>query len=724
MSKRHSTELATHKLLTNKRLCKIAAAIAFPSTLMFAASFPLVAAQEQASAETDIEKIVVTARGRAENIQNIPESITSFNAQQIERAGIKSFRDVADLTPNLSQLDNFRPGLARIQIRGLITPQVGDAPLAFVVDGITASDLEFMNQQLFDIERIEILRGAQGALYGRGAIGGAVNITTRRPTNDFEAKVSASIASGSDLRLSGVASGAVVEDQAYFRVGAYKRDYDGQVNNTFLNQKVDFHEASSVFGKLSIDVSDDSILDLNGRLTNTESGIGYYQPVEVNSVEDFSLQVEHNVPGLDTRDLAEFSARFSHEFDTSTLELVAGYSESDQSGFSDGDFSNQESDFDGFYFAGAQENILKVESTTFEARLKSSGDTRLRWAVAAFAQERTRNSEFHSYDDLAGNQPQTRADFDDSLIAFSILDDNSSTWALSTQLNYDFTDQLELTAALRYDTDDRESFDSRFVEDTFEQKTFSELQPKFSAAYQISPETLIYGGYSRGFRSGGFNEPHPDISRTFDKEVSDSFEVGFKTSVLDGSGTFNFALFRIDQENAQITRFNGETFTLENISVDEVTTQGIEFELSVQANDSLTLMANGGVIDSDIQAFTERPDLIGASLPHVADYNLNLVAEYEYEMSTDFDLILRADVNHNGPRIFSFDTPDIASSKQTFINLRATFEADVWSVTAFADNLTDERQIEDLVLLGNSVVSLGRFPNIGSSFGVQLNYNF
>jgi iron complex outermembrane receptor protein len=705
------------------RLNKITTALIVPSTLLFVANSQLVAAEE--SLDNTFEKIVVTARGRVESLQEIPESITSFNAKQIERAGIKSFRDVADLTPNLSQLDNFRPGLARIQIRGLITPQVGDAPLAFVVDGITASDLEFMNQQLFDIERIEILRGAQGALYGRGAIGGAVNITTRRPTNDFEARFNTSFASGSDMRLSGVASGAVVEDQVYFRVGAYRRDYDGQLDNTFLNQTVDFHEENSVFGKLSIDVSDDSILDLNARLTNTESGIGYYQAVDANSVEDFSLQVEHNVPGLDTRDLSEFSARFSHDFEASTLELVAGYSESDQSGFSDADFSNQESDFDGFYYAGAQENILKVESTTFEARLKSNDDTRLRWAVAAFMQERSRDSEYHNYDDLVGNQPMNRADFDESLIVFSILDDNSSSaWALSTQLNYDFTDQIEVTAAIRYDTDDRESFDSRFVEDTFEQKTFSELQPKFSVAYQMNTDTLFYGGYSRGFRSGGFNEPHPDVSRTFDKELSDSFELGLKTSVFDGNGTFNFALFRIDQQDAQITRFNGDTFTLENISVDDVSTQGIEFEFSVQASDNLTLMANGGIIDSDIQAFAERPDLIGYSLPHVADYNLNLVAEYEYAMSSELELILRADVNHTGPRIFSFDIADIESSKQTILNLRATFEAEAWSVTAFADNLTDERQVEDLILLGNSVVSLGRFPNIGSSFGVQFNYDF
>ncbi len=705
------------------RLNKFLAGLIVPSTLLFGATAQLTAAEE--ALEAAIDEVIVTARGREESLQEIPESITTFNAAQIERAGIKSFRDVADLTPNLSQLSNFRPGLARIQIRGLITPQVGDAPIAFVVDGITASDLEFMNQELFDIERIEVLRGAQGALYGRGAIGGAVNITTKKPTNDFEARVSTSFASGSDKRVSGVASGALVEDQVYFRVGAYSRDYDGQISNTFLNEKADFHEESSVFGTLNIELSDTSRLDLNARVTNTETGIGYYQAVDAASFEDFSLTTEHNVPGLDKRDLTEFSARFSHDFASSTLELVTGYSESDQVGFSDADYSSQPSDFDGFHYAGAQENILKVESTTFEARLKSNDDTRLRWAVAAFMQDRTRDSEYHNYDDAVGNQAMTRSDFDPSTVVFSILDDNSSdAWALSTQLNYDLTEQLEVTAAIRYDRDERESFDSRFIESTYEEKTFSEVQPKLSLAYQMDADTLIYAGFSRGFRSGGFNEPHPDISRTFNKELSDSLELGFKTTIMNGLATLNVAVFSIDQEDAQVTRFNGNTFTLENISVDDVSTQGIEFELAVQASDNLMLMVNGGKIDSDIEAFGERADLIGSSLPHVADYNLNAVAEYEHEMSSAMNLVLRADVNHTGPRIFSFDVPEIESSKQTFLNLRATVEADGWSATVFADNLTDERQVEDLVFMGNAVVSMGRFPNTGSSYGVEFNYDF
>ena len=701
---------------------KLLGFLSFSSVLLLAPTQTLFA-QELAEARA-IEEVVVTARGREENLQSVPESITAFSAEQIERAGIKNFRDLADLTPNLSQLDNFRPGLSRIQIRGLITPQVGDPPLAFVVDGITASDLEFINQEMFDIERIEVLRGAQGALYGRGAIGGAVNITTKKPTNEFEGKVSASVASGSDVRLSALASGAITEDKTFFRIGASSRSFDGQIDNTFLNEKVDFYDETSVFGMLGFEMSDRTSLALKARVSSTESGLGYYQNVSADTLEDFSIQTQHNVPGKDERDLTEFNAILSHDFAASTLELVAGYSESDQSAFSDADYSAVPSDFI-FHFAGAQENILKVESTTFEARLKSSGDTRLRWALGAFLQDRTRDSVFNNYDDTVGDQVMRRGDFTDADIVFSILDDNSSdAWALSTQLNYDITDQLEITGALRHDEDARESFDSRDRTGTFAEEMFSETQPKVSLAYQMSPETLLYAGYSRGFRSGGFNEPSPLTNRNFEEEISDSLELGFKTSFMGGVGTFNAALFSIDQENAQITRFNIDSFTLENISVDDVSSKGFEFELAVQATDQLGLSLNGGKIDSEINAFGARPDLIGFSLPYVAEYNLNAAAEYNFPLSGALDMVMRADIQHTGPRIFSFDVPEIESTKKTFVNLRVGIEAESWSLTAFADNLTDERQVEDLFLFGDGVTDLARYPNAESQFGVEAKYKF
>ena len=131
-----------------------------------------------------IEEIDVTSRKRSENLQDIPDSITVFNESTIERAGIGNFSDFAALTPNLSAYGNFRPNLTNISIRGMTSTQLGEPPIAFVVDGITVPNLEFMNQELVDIQQIEVIRGPQGALYGKNAIGGAVNITTRAPTAD------------------------------------------------------------------------------------------------------------------------------------------------------------------------------------------------------------------------------------------------------------------------------------------------------------------------------------------------------------------------------------------------------------------------------------------------------------------------------------------------------------------------------------------------------------
>ena len=223
---------STTTVLTKKSFVAAAISMALCSPLM---------AEEAQDPEsntidtTGVERISITARGRTETLQNVPDSVTAFSADMIENQRITSFRDVADMTPNLSQLDNFRPGLARITIRGLITPQVGDAPLAFVVDGVTAPDLEFINQDLVDIERIEVMRGAQGALYGKGAVGGAVIVTTKKPTEDIEGSVKGSIGNGNTYKLSGVVSGSLNEsDNAFFRVGGYTKNTDGLIDNVFF----------------------------------------------------------------------------------------------------------------------------------------------------------------------------------------------------------------------------------------------------------------------------------------------------------------------------------------------------------------------------------------------------------------------------------------------------------------------------------------------------------
>ncbi|MDY6887218.1 MAG: TonB-dependent receptor [Pseudomonadota bacterium] len=687
-------------------------------------------AQEQQQTVTDtIEKISVISRGRVESIQNVPDSVTAFSAETIENSRITNFRDVANLTPNLSQLDNFRPGLARITIRGLITPQVGDPPLAFVVDGVTAPDLEFINQDLVDIERIEVMRGAQGALYGRGAIGGAVIVTTKKPIEDFEGKIKGSIGNGNTYNLNAVVSGSLNdENTAYFRAGGYIKDTDGLIKNTYTGDYADPLKEQSVFSQLEFELSEDTSINLKGKYTSSEAGFAYYQGVSDDTIEDFSINTSQNIINQDERDVYELSAKLTQHYDLGKFEFVTAYSNSENEHFYDGDYSADATfiDEDGFFRAPfGTEGLYDIESLTLESRFISQSDQAFRWSVSAFYQQRDRDTAVLFYDDFTDAEILTRADFASDEPYLSIIDNNSSdAWALAGQFNYDINEQLELTGAMRYDHDTRESFDPTNKDATYAKKSFSQLQPKVTLAYQMNDDLLLYTGYSRGFRSGGFNEPADGISRTFDKEISDSYEVGFKTALFNNKVTLNGAAFIIEQDDAQFTQFNIDTFTLENLSIDEVQTKGLELEAAFAATSNLSINLSAGIVDSEIKRFALRPELAGRPQFWVPEYNYGLSANHNLALNGEWSLFSRAELLIEGPKTFSIDIPDVESSRYTYLNAGVGLKSEQWSVQVYVDNLTDERAIEDIFLLADGVTDLVRQPNKPRSYGIELSYQF
>lgn len=687
-------------------------------------------AQEQQQTVTDtIEKISVISRGRVESIQNVPDSVTAFSAETIEKSRITNFRDVANLTPNLSQLDNFRPGLARITIRGLITPQVGDPPLAFVVDGVTAPDLEFINQDLVDIERIEVMRGAQGALYGRGAIGGAVIVTTKKPIEDFEGKIKGSIGNGNTYNLNAVVSGSLNdENTAYFRAGGYIKDTDGLIKNTYTGDYADPLKEQSVFSQLEFELSEDTSINLKGKYTSSEAGFAYYQGVSDDTIEDFSINTSQNIINQDERDVYELSAKLTQHYDLGKFEFVTAYSNSENEHFYDGDYSADATfiDEDGFFRAPfGTEGLYDIESLTVESRFISQSDQEFRWSVSAFYQQRDRDTAVLFYDDFTDAEILTRADFANDEPYLSIIDNNSSdAWALAGQFNYDINEQLELTGAMRYDHDTRESFEPTNKDATYAKKSFSQLQPKVTLAYQMNDDLLLYTGYSRGFRSGGFNEPADGISRTFDKEISDSYEIGFKTALFNNKVTLNGAAFIIEQDDAQFTQFNIDTFTLENLSIDEVQTKGLELEAAFAATSNLSINLSAGIVDSEIKHFALRPELAGRPQFWVPEYNYGLSANHNLALNGEWSLFSRAELLIEGPKTFSIDIPDVESSRYTYLNAGVGLKSEQWSVQVYVDNLTDERAIEDIFLLADGVTDLVRQPNKPRSYGIELSYQF
>jgi iron complex outermembrane receptor protein len=685
----------------------------------------------------EIEKIVVTARGRTETLQQIPDSVTVFSDEDIKAARITSIKDFSSLTPNLNVSSNFRSGLNFVTVRGLITPQVGEAPIAYVVDGITVPNLEFINQGLHDIERIEVLRGPQGALYGKNAIGGAINIVTKQASDEVEGSIQASIAEGNDQKINAAVSGPIVQDKAYFRLAANYQDFDGLMDNPYLNEKIDYVDgAFGTQGMLEFYLSDYTTLTFHGNYSNKAQGSNYMAFITQEELEDFSVKQDANTVGLDESTLWSISAKLDHETDHGDLTFIASANDSDILFFSDGDFTHQAASEANFYFPITQINPIEEDSNSVEARFTSPSDEAFRWSIGAFHESKNRKV---SYDQVWDLTPTERVTYQDVLA--NIQEDptlvfagektvqESNAYAVFGQANYDMRDDLELTVALRYDSEERDAFDERDPSASQVNDTFSELQPKASIAWQMTENHLLYSTYSKGFRSGGFNEYAPTVIRKYEQEISDTIELGAKTTWLDGRVWLNMSLFHIEQQDAQFTRLNPTTFTLENLNIDEVSINGFELEMSATITDNLSVNFGLGLIDNEITKnqgtdILSGRDLVeteGGTMPYVSDFNLNGSVDYSREAFNDYVFKARLAFNTLGPRSFDIFNEDTGKSDtHTFLNANFTLENEQWSASLFASNLTDEASPET-VFLFNPLIRMRNQPR---QVGVQVRYNF
>ena len=700
--------------------------VALPSACALGLATVTGAQQSLSTGVGVIEEVVVTARKRSENLQEIPDSVTVFGETAIERAGINNMSDFAALTPNFSAYGNFRPNLTNISIRGFTSTQLGEPPVAFVVDGITVPNLEFMNQGLIDIQQIEVIRGPQGALYGKNAIGGVINITTRAPSDETDFTVRGALGSGSDARLSASVSGSLA-DNAVYRLAAFYRSFDGLIEDTFNGEKSDFVDEAGVQGLLGFELSDRTYIDFRARYSSGDYGLGYYENVDFDTLSDESVTPAHNVLPNDDNTLSNFSAKLEHEADAGSLVVVGGYNKSTDDNFLDSDFSALPPDFDNFFFTGGQHSLIEDAATTLEARFTSPSDRAFRWLVGAYYQDRERLNDFDIYDDLDGTVVRDRASFADEFVLELVRDrQESNAFALFGQANYDVSDVLELTLALRYDEEERQGFDPRDP-DSFASRTFDELQPKVSLAWQATERFLAYATAARGFRSGGFNEVAPTVTRTFEAETSDTTEFGFKSTLAEGVLSLNAAFFNTSQDNAQFTRFNPDTFSLEQLSIAAVDISGFELEGWWSPTESIDVQLGYGSIDNEITDF--NPDdyifppegIVGNSMPRVADWNANLSVTWTAPLNGAMDFVTRVSGNWLGKRHFDLEN-FMVDDNAAYLNLSLGLEADAWTVQLRGTNLADRLEPEDAFY--GIASTLARFRNTPRQVMAEFTYRF
>lgn len=663
-----------------------------------------------------IEEVVVTARRREEKLQEIEESITVFTANDIENSRIESLRHVVDLTPNLIVRETFRSNETFVTMRGISTAQGGLPAASFIVDGVQLGGNEFINQDLFDIERIEVLRGPQGALFGQGAIAGAINVVTRAPTDETEAFLKASYGNASSARFAGSFSTPIVEDSWHLRLAGYYRDSNGLLENV-RGENIDESDGASMRARLTHE-GERLGLSLRGSVTKESGGAAMQDrpllgpdgnPVAPDEIDEPGPT--SNVIGEEDTDFADVSLRIDYEFPLGTLTSITAYADAGQDVYGDADF--------GPVSVVIQDLGFTSEVFNQELRFASRPDLPLRWLAGAFYQERD-----ELVDVFVAFTPDSPVNAN-----VTILDQHNETasesFAFFGQIDYDVTDELELTLGLRYDEDDQSTVDRLNPGPTAASATFDKLQPKVQLSWHWPDSYMAYATYSEGFRSGGFTQ-----NELFDNEETRNYEVGFKGTFAGGKLVANASVFHVDYVNQQLSFviFDQGVAQRGVLNLTDTDINGFELELTASPVDNLRLNLGVGYIDSEIKeadstalsALGITAPVSGNRSPLVPELTLTARATYIQPIGEGLDLVFHADFRRRGNYYFD-PFNEIRTATKNFVNASLRIESDSWSVGIWGRNLGNVRHATN-ISIGSS--NRNRVQNQPRSYGLEATYRF
>lgn len=703
---------------------------------------------------TEEDDIVVTALRREVNLQDVPAAITAFTAEDIEAAGIERPADFINLTSNVTLVETQNAGNAFIVIRGITQARNSEPSVAVVVDGVQQINPAQFNQDLYDIEQIEVLKGPQGGLYGRNAIGGAIIINTRQPTDEFSGSIKAGIDNGFGWYLRGGVSGPLGEG-ARFRLAASYYDTQGFIPNPFLGEDADPVKDFSLRGSLIFEPSPGFTIDIRGSLNHLRTQALYFNIVA--DVNDTSLPVRVNNAGQNDRDIYNIALKLNYETDGAVFTSITSYDTLDE--ILTGDAFDFRPITESFFFRPAnspfgfglglgfdlnQSQFLEVKAFSQEFRIASpeNSDSPLNWMFGGYLVDTNRFiSTGNMIDTGAGVFPVFRTPSTNPLNPqFSFLSDQQDNfaWAIFANVGYEFSDALRLDGSLRYDRDKRRQTTltpTAFLPNvpgfppgfTGEQRTrtFDDWQPKVTLTYKPSEDVTLYGGYSRGFRSGGFNQTGVGavaaangivgVGDIFQAETADTFEAGFKAN-FGRSFYLSGSAYTTKSRNGYFFVFLAANSTQNLGNVPEVRIQGFELEARARPAPGLEFNAGFGFTDSEIKAFPD-PTAIGNEAPLVSRITLNLGMQYSGDIGGGMEGLVRIAYRRTGRTWWDVPNSTVRDPVD-LVDARLGLSMNGWSITAFADNLFDERY--------NAEFSPGGFVFKARPrrYGVEVGYRF
>ncbi len=641
------------------------------------------AAPAQASAEAaQVGEVLVTARKRSENIQAIPASIVAISSNAIQAQHMTQIDDIGSLVSNLHivQRNDNSPD---VTLRG-----VGSFGVVQGV-GFYVNDVQLFEGQTLrpeDIERIEVLKGPQGTLYGGANIGGAIKYVSKEPTETWSGQGTAEFGSFATRNFSAVVSGPLFSDKLLVRASLYRDEHDGYIYDTY--RKVDYGQARDVGGRLTLLYRPDDRtkihLYVTGENFRTSAENLLYTPPDDHT---FSYSVnDYYVPSF-KRGLWSVALQMDRELSESVqLTSISAYFNSYNKGVTD--LAKKPVPIDELHQDQYHTNYSE------ELRLASIGGGNLDWLAGLFFQGhdiRFLNVDNFSTGDVNNPIVVGQATQDDrkrqtEIAAFGNIGYQWNNWKFEGGLRAEYYKSWE------------HAFNDGFtpILDASAHLDGSQLSPRASVRYEFSPAVNVYTTIARGFEPADEIEEN-GVVHAYRAEIADSYEIGLKSRPTRDI-TFNAAVFYI---NYQDRLYQNIQFTPSGLN--EVTTNigpsrnyGLEFDFSAQVTHDFRLSGGFGLTRAIwgstpfIDPQTNLPiNLKGLTAPFTPAYSGNIVAEWRHDLGGGFTFGARADASFNG--VSYWDPQDSAKQRPyALVNLGARLETARWQISLHVSNLTGE----------------------------------
>lgn len=615
----------------------------------------------------ELEEIIVTAQKREQTLLEVPISVSAFTGDALERTGATELADFLQTAPGVSLIDS-QSGSQEINIRG-VSSLFGDSPVGYYLDEVSFSVLGntgVVDVRTFDLERVEVLRGPQGTLYGDGSLGGVVRVLTRNPNlKEFEGKADLTGSQTTDSDDANWAAKAavnlpLVEDKIALRVVGSTEQNQGWIDNPLTGER-DFNDRDIDTARAKLRIAPSDRLDV-------VLGVWHYE--------------EASTDGTSLDDRTSILGRARNETEYDIFNLTASYDFGSMSLVSATAVMDWSSDSVGTFAALPLINEQTQDLTQQELRLTSNAGDGFRWTTGVFFRkiERDLTAQITGFD---FNQ------FSDSK-AWAVF--GEATWPL-------FTDRLEATLGLRYFEDERSRRDTPDLLGEVSSK-FDSVSPRVNIAWRPSDAWMVYGNVSKGFRSGQIQPIVSivtaralgiDVPIGVDAEELWSYEVGAKGSALDKRLTLEAAVYYNDWKDLQLTQVVDAASLLSAFrNAGSAGVLGAEFNATFRAMEGLTLQAGASINDAEYKDALPAANIQkGQRIASVPKTTWNASGTYEWPMTATLSGYARAGVQYTSERrddsLGGFPSSDV-----TTVDVRIGADAERWGAFLFVDNLTDE----------------------------------